>query len=135
VIPESVRDPLRERIKQYKYYVDLEAAFNAMSASSSASDSSSVSDPSSSASDSPAVPHSKASGSGSESSVTTTPLAKVAPFYGSRVIEREHQQGFFRNKWSHDMIMPTSSVLAAIRASQQIRRIHTLAHTIRKIFK
>jgi hypothetical protein len=74
------------------------------------------------------------SASSGASDSAAIPIAKVAPFYSARIIERE-QQGFFSTKWSHDVIMPTSSVLAAIRARQQIRRIHTLAHTIKKIFK
>jgi hypothetical protein len=61
------------------------------------------------------------------------PLAKMAPFYAFRCIERVQQLGLFP-EWRLDAIMPTRNVLSAIRASQQIRQIQTLA-SIRKVFK
>jgi hypothetical protein len=120
VIPDGIVDPLRDRIKQSVYYVDLAEFTKTTNAPLSTSHS-------------PAMPVAKVASS-STSDSAPMPVAKVGPFYGSRSIEREQQQGFF-TKQSHDGIMPTSNVFAAIRVSQQIRRIHTLAHGIRKIFK
>jgi hypothetical protein len=120
VIPDGIVDPLRDRIEDSVYYVNLAEFTKTTNASLSTSHS-------------PAMPVAKVASS-STSDSALMPVAKVGPFYDSRCIEREQQQGFF-TKQSHDGIMPTSNVLVAIRASQQIRRIHTLAHGIRKIFK